>query len=360
MARIRLDGVTKHYGSVTALQQLNLDIRDREFMVFLGPSGCGKTTTLNIIAGLEEISEGDIWFDDRRVTFTPPHKREIAMVFQSYALYPQKSVFDNIAFGLRLRGEDSASVDAKVKSAAERLEISHLLDRKPHQLSGGQRQRVALGRALVRQPSVFLMDEPLSNLDAALRVSMRSLIKKLHLAMGTTFVYVTHDQAEALTLADRIMVMRDGLVQQLDTPDVIYNRPANRFVASFLGNPQMNFIEGEIAETAAGPRFVRGDFQLAVDPDVASGQGGRTVVLGLRAEDAILVGDGKGLAGAVTLVSPLGSEQHVDMDIAGVELIVRASKDQSLVIGDRLSLAVEPARLHLFDATSEQRLAASS
>jgi multiple sugar transport system ATP-binding protein len=188
---------------------------------------------------------------------------------------------------------------------------------------------------------------------------MRSLIKKLHLAMGTTFVYVTHDQAEALTLADRITVMRDGLIQQLDTPDAIYNRPANRFVASFLGNPQMNFIEGKIAETSAGPRFVRGDFQLAVDPEVAAGQGGRDVVLGLRAEDAILAGDG-GLAGAVTLVSPLGSEQHVDMDIAGVELTVRASKDQSLAIGDRLSLAVEPARLHLFDATSEQRLAASS
>ncbi|QCK87813.1 ABC transporter ATP-binding protein [Phreatobacter aquaticus] len=360
MARIRLDGVTKNYGSVTALQKLDLDIRDREFMVFLGPSGCGKTTTLNIIAGLEEISEGDIWFDDRKVTFIPPHKREIAMVFQSYALYPQKSVFDNIAFGLRLRGEDQASVDAKVKAAAEQLEITHLLDRKPHQLSGGQRQRVALGRALVRQPSVFLMDEPLSNLDAALRVSMRSLIKKLHLSMGTTFVYVTHDQAEALTLADRITVMRDGVVQQLDTPDVIYNRPANRFVASFLGSPQMNFVEGELVDDPGGPTFVRGDFQLAVDPALAAGQGGRKVVLGLRAEDAILTGEGSGLAGAVTLVSPLGSEQHIDLSVAGVDLVVRASKDQSLAIGDRLSLAVEPARLHLFDATSEQRLASAS
>lgn len=358
MARIRLEGVTKNYGSMTALKRLDLDIRDREFMVFLGPSGCGKTTTLNIIAGLEEISEGDIWFDDRRVTFIPPNKRDIAMVFQSYALYPQKSVYDNIAFGLRLRGEDAATVEAKVKAAAAQLEITHLLERKPHQLSGGQRQRVALGRALVRKPSVFLMDEPLSNLDAALRVSMRSLIKKLHFAMGTTFIYVTHDQAEALTLADRITVMRDGIVQQLDTPDAIYNRPANRFVASFLGSPQMNFVEGEIVESTNGPTFVRGGFRLPVNAAVATGQGGRKVVLGLRAEDAILGAADAGLTGAATLVSSLGSEQHVDFTLEGVDLVVRASKDQPVAIGDRLSLSVEPARLHLFDAASQERLPA--
>jgi multiple sugar transport system ATP-binding protein len=355
MARIRLDGITKRYGSVTALQRLDLDIRDREFMVFLGPSGCGKTTTLNIIAGLEEISDGDIWFDDRRVTFIPPHQREIAMVFQSYALYPQKSVYENIAFGLRLRKVDEATIDAKVRAAASQLEIEHLLDRKPQQLSGGQRQRVALGRALVRQPTVFLMDEPLSNLDAALRVSMRALIKKLHIAMGTTFVYVTHDQAEAMTLADRITVMRDGVVQQLDTPDAIYNRPANRFVAGFLGSPQMNFVEGEIAEGPDGPAFARGALRIPVDPAVAAGQGGRKVVLGLRAEDAV-VAEGGPLKGQVALISPLGSEQHVHVAAGDSELVVRAPKDQRVAVGEPIALAFDPARLHLFDAATDQRL----
>src|SRR5687767_12428185 len=284
MARIRCEGVTKTYGSILAVSCLDLDIADREFMVFLGPSGCGKTTTLNIIAGLEQISEGEIWFDDRRVTLIPPHKREIAMVFQSYALYPQKTVYENIAFGLRMRGETADRIAAKVKDAADQLEISHLLHRRPQQLSGGQRQRVALGRALVRNPTAFLMDEPLSNLDAALRVSMRTLIKKLHRSMGTTFVYVTHDQAEALTLADRITVMRNGVVQQIDTPDGIYNRPRNRFVAGFLGNPQMNFVEGKIVEEAAGPAFVRDGFRVPLDPKTHAYMG-RKVVLGVRAED---------------------------------------------------------------------------
>lgn len=358
MARIRLEGVSKSYGSVSALKRLDLDIEDREFMVFLGPSGCGKTTTLNIIAGLEEISEGDVWFDDQRVTFLPPHRREIAMVFQSYALYPQKTVFENIAFGLRLRGTAQSGIDARVKAAAEQLEITHLLDRRPHQLSGGQRQRVALGRALVRQPSAFLMDEPLSNLDAALRVSMRSLIKRLHRSMGTTFIYVTHDQAEALTLADRITVMRDGIVQQLDTPDGIYSRPRNKFVAGFLGNPQMNFIEGEIIDDKGQPFFRHGEFSLAIDPAIAANRIGLKVVLGLRAEDAEFCADG--LAGEITLVSPLGSEQHIDVTIAGVDLILRAPKDMRLAIGDRLSIHVDPPRLHLFDAKSEERLSGSA
>ena len=357
MARIRCEGITKSYGSAVAVSCLDLDIADREFMVFLGPSGCGKTTTLNIIAGLEQISEGDIWFDDRRVTLVPPHRREIAMVFQSYALYPQKTVLENIAFGLRLRGESSDQIASKVKAAAEQLEISHLLDRRPHQLSGGQRQRVALGRALVRQPTAFLMDEPLSNLDAALRVSMRTLIKKLHRSMGTTFIYVTHDQAEAMTLADRITVMRDGVVQQVDTPDGIYNRPVNRFVAGFLGSPQMNFIEGEIADDAGGLVFVRGAFRVKLDAVRAGGQGGRKVVLGLRAEDvevgAIRPGE---LSGQAVLVSPLGSEQHVNVQVGDVELIVRAPKEARIAPGDQIGIAVEPRRTHLFDAATDKKL----
>jgi multiple sugar transport system ATP-binding protein len=258
MARILCRDLTKRFGSVTAVDRLNLEIHDREFMVLLGPSGCGKTTTLNIIAGLEELSAGDLYFDDTVVNFMPPHKREVAMVFQSYALYPHKTVYENIAFGMRLRRLPAAEIDQRVRAAAAELEIAHLLERRPHQLSGGQRQRVALGRAIVRKPSVFLMDEPLSNLDAALRISMRTLIKKLHQTIRTTFVYVTHDQAEALTLADRIAVMKDGLLQQLGTPDEVYHRPRNLFVASFLGSPPMNFIEGRLEIAQGALCFRRG------------------------------------------------------------------------------------------------------
>ena len=361
MARIRCEGVTKRYGSVLAVSALDLDIADREFMVFLGPSGCGKTTTLNIIAGLEQISDGEIWFDDRRVTLIPPHKREIAMVFQSYALYPQKTVYQNIAFGLRMRGEPAGQIAAKVKAAAEELEISHLLDRRPQQLSGGQRQRVALGRALVRNPTAFLMDEPLSNLDAALRVSMRTLIKKLHRSMGTTFIYVTHDQAEALTLADRITVMRNGVVQQVDTPEGIYNRPLNRFVAGFLGSPQMNFVEGEIREGATGYVFARGEFFLKLPPDIARGQSGRSVIIGLRPEDVDFVSNrAEACAGRAMLVSPLGSEQHINVQTGDIELIVRAPKEARIVVGDQLRMTVDPRHVHLFDPATEMAIKSSS
>jgi multiple sugar transport system ATP-binding protein len=361
MARIRCEGVTKRYGSVLAVSSLDLDIADREFMVFLGPSGCGKTTTLNIIAGLEQISDGEIWFDDRRVTLIPPHKREIAMVFQSYALYPQKTVYQNIAFGLRMRGEAADQIAAKVKAAAIQLEISHLLDRRPHQLSGGQRQRVALGRALVRHPTAFLMDEPLSNLDAALRVSMRTLIKKLHRSMGTTFIYVTHDQAEALTLADRITVMRNGVVQQVDTPDGIYNRPVNRFVAGFLGSPQMNFVEGEIRKEPSGYAFSRGEFRLNLDPAVGRAHAGRPVIIGLRPEDVGVTGDREGaFAGRAVLVSPLGSEQHINVQTGDVELIVRAPKEARIAVGDQLSMAVDPHHVHLFDPSTEMVIKSAS
>ncbi len=264
MARIQFDGVSKRYGDVVAVHSLNLDIRDKEFVVLLGPSGCGKSTTLNVIAGLEEASEGKLWFDDEMVNRVPPHHRDVAMVFQSYALYPHKTVYENIAFGLRMRRIAAAELDRRVQDAAKKLEIANLLGRRPSQLSGGQRQRVALGRAMVRQPAVFLMDEPLSNLDAALRISMRAEIKHLHQEMRTTFVYVTHDQAEALTLADRIVVMKEGLIQQIGTPDEVYDRPRNMFVASFLGNPQINYLEGAIEFEAGAPVFRRGGLRIGL------------------------------------------------------------------------------------------------
>jgi len=312
---------------------------------------------LNIIAGQEEISTGDIWFDHRGVTHVPAHKREIAMVFQSYALYPQKTVFENIAFGLRLRRVPAAEIEAKVRAAAKELEIDHLLDRRPHQLSGGQRQRVALGRALVRNPEVFLMDEPLSNLDAALRITMRVLIKRLHGTMGTTFVYVTHDQAEAMTLADRITVMRDGKIQQIDTPDGIYERPANRFVAGFLGAPQMNFLDGELANDGEGHQyFACKDLKIPVANRGGEHQG-RKVALGLRPEDATLGPAGLGrIAGRVSLISPLGSEQHVNVTTSGGEIVVRLAKSDKVAVGETIELGVDPARLHIFDQSSGQSI----
>jgi ABC-type sugar transport system ATPase subunit len=254
---VQIKDLSLNYGAVKVLDRLNLDIADGEFIVLLGPSGCGKSTTLNMIAGLEDVTEGNLSFDGQPMNTVPPHRRDVAMVFQSYALYPHKTVYDNIAFGLKMRKFAKDEIDRRVRSAAQRLEIEPLLQRRPDQLSGGQRQRVALGRAMVRQPQVFLMDEPLSNLDAALRISMRAEIKQLHQSMQTTFVYVTHDQAEALTLADRIVVMRGGVVQQVGTPDAIYERPGNMFVAAFLGNPPINFLEGQLRREGGGRQAVQ-------------------------------------------------------------------------------------------------------
>jgi len=249
MANLSLKHIYKVYpGDVTAVKDFNLEIADKEFIVFVGPSGCGKSTTLRMIAGLEEISKGELYIGDRLVNEVEPKERDIAMVFQSYALYPHMTVYDNMAFGLKLRKVPKDEIDKKVKDAAKILDIEHLLDRKPKALSGGQRQRVALGRAIVREPKVFLMDEPLSNLDAKLRVQMRTEISKLHQRLQTTFIYVTHDQVEAMTMGTRIVVMKDGIVQQVDSPQEIYNNPANIFVAGFIGSPQMNFIDGTIKE----------------------------------------------------------------------------------------------------------------
>src|SRR5262245_25347399 len=262
MASIKYDHVWKRFGEVTVLKDLNIDIGDQEFLVLVGPSGCGKTTALRCLAGLEEITDGNIMIGDRVVNDVPPKDRDIAMVFQSYALYPHMSVYDNMAFGLKLRKTPKAEIDKRVKEAAEMLSIGHLLDRKPKALSGGQRQRVALGRAIVRNPAVFLMDEPLSNLDAKLRVQTRSEISKLHQRLKTTFIYVTHDQTEAMTMGTRIAVMKDGILQQLDSPQVLYDRPSNMFVAGFIGSPAMNFFEAKLDRSDGGARVDFGPFHL--------------------------------------------------------------------------------------------------
>ena len=363
MARIKFEAVGKKYpNGFTALDNLNLDIGDKEFLVLLGPSGCGKSTTLNMIAGLEDVTDGNLFFDDVVMNTVPPHKRDVAMVFQSYALYPHKSVYENIAFGLKMRKFPKDEIDLRVRDAARRLEIEPLLDRRPDQLSGGQRQRVALGRAMVRKPQVFLMDEPLSNLDAALRISMRAEIKQLHQAMQTTFVYVTHDQAEALTLADRIVVMKSGVVQQIGVPDEIYERPRNMFVASFLGNPPINFLEGKltIRENCLG--FERGSLRVKLLSEMANklnGQNGREVVLGLRAEDVVESETpevGASLTGRVASVLPVGSDQFLDMDLEGARLFLRLGKECRYREGDTATLGINLNRLHLFDKTSTQSI----
>src|SRR6266508_3346760 len=289
MAGVTLDHITKKYGEVTAVNDLNIQIRDQEFLVLVGPSGCGKSTALRMIAGLEEITGGDLYIGDRRVNDVAPKDRDVAMVFQSYALYPHMTVYDNMAFGLKLRKYPRAEIDRRVKEAAEMLGIQELLARKPRQLSGGQRQRVALGRAIVREPQVFLMDEPLSNLDAKLRVETRAGLIKLHQRLLTTTVYVTHDQTEAMTMGHRIAVLRDGVMQQLDTPQTLYDRPANLFVAGFIGTPAMNFFPGQLASDDGGQSLwvQTSGLKLKV-PETMRGrlasQTGREVVFGVRPE----------------------------------------------------------------------------
>jgi multiple sugar transport system ATP-binding protein len=350
MAAIRFQSVGKTYpNGFVALENLNLEIADKEFVVLLGPSGCGKSTTLNLIAGLEDVTAGSLYFDATLVNIVPAHKRDVAMVFQSYALYPHKSVYENIAFGLRMRGHPRAEIQGRVREAARTLDIEPLLERRPHQLSGGQRQRVALGRALVRQPQAFLMDEPLSNLDAALRIAMRAEIKKLHQTMRTTFVYVTHDQAEALTLADRIVVMREGVIQQIGTPEEIYDRPKNTFVASFLGNPPINYLDGTLS--ADGTRFVRGGLSLALARPL-TGQAGRQVKLGIRAEDVDTRQMNQMLTGRVSSVLPVGSDTFLGVDVEGATLFFRLGRELRAHEGENVSLSVNMSHAQLFDSSS--------
>jgi multiple sugar transport system ATP-binding protein len=354
MAEIRLTKVVKMFGTVTVVQGVDLDIRAGEFVVFVGPSGCGKSTLLRMIAGLESTSGGEIRIGERVVNDLPPRDRDIAMVFQDYALYPHKSVYDNMAFGLKLRKRPEAEIRAKVGAAADILQIGHLLERKPRQLSGGQRQRVAMGRAIVRNPKAFLFDEPLSNLDAQLRSEMRVEIKKLHQRIGTTSIYVTHDQVEAMTLADRIVVLQAGRIMQVGSPDAIYNHPAHKFVAGFTGSPPMNFVPAEVRDGGA-EILLDGGVTLPVPPErraAAAAYAGRKVEFGLRPEHIGTEPRGPGSArvdAEVVLIEPLGSDTLGRLRIGASEITGRFPPEARLAAGTRLPVNLALDSMHLFD-----------
>jgi multiple sugar transport system ATP-binding protein len=355
MAELSLRNLEKRYGSTAVLHGVSLDIADGEFIVLVGPSGCGKSTLLRMIAGLEEISAGDLEIGGVRTNDVPPQKRDISMVFQSYALFPHMNVRNNITFGPRVRREAPEARETSLKRAASILNLTDYLDRTPGQLSGGQRQRVAMGRSIVRDPKVFLFDEPLSNLDAKLRVQMRTEIKALHQKLGTTIVYVTHDQIEAMTMADRIVVMNGGKIEQIGKPLELYDRPANRFVASFIGSPAMSFISGTYRRQGDGGAVVniRDGSQIPVSPiEAADGTG---VDIGIRPENYVLVDDGP-LKLAVEVVEPTGPETHVFGQIASEEVrcVFRMRLDP--LPGSTLHLAAEPRDIHLFDTASGERL----
>ncbi|MCA3262578.1 MAG: ABC transporter ATP-binding protein [Telmatospirillum sp.] len=351
MAEIRLKGLSKRWGSAVGVKTIDLDIADGEFLVLLGPSGCGKTTTMRMIAGLEDASDGDIFIDEKRINDLDPKDRDIAMVFQSYGLYPTMTVYENIRFPLKMRGVPEAEHHERVMRAANTVELADYLERKPAALSGGQRQRVALARAIVRKPKVFLMDEPLSNLDAKLRVSTRAQIKNLHHELRTTTIYVTHDQIEAMTLADRVVVMNKGAVQQVGSPRDIYDRPANIFVASFIGNPAMNLIEGRLQ----GGRFVADGVAIGGFAGVADGP----VTLGFRAEDAAVAASGE-IAAAVYSMELLGDSSMVTLQAGGALVAIKAAKDFEVAIGTQLCASVPSRICHLFDAATGQRIGASA
>jgi len=366
MASIKFDHVWKRFGEVSVLKDLDIDIPDQEFLVLVGPSGCGKSTALRCLAGLEEITDGNILIGDRVVNDVPPKDRDIAMVFQSYALYPHMSVYDNMAFGLKLRKTPKTEIDKRVKEAADMLSIGHLLDRKPKALSGGQRQRVALGRAIVRNPAVFLMDEPLSNLDAKLRVQTRSEISKLHQRLKTTFIYVTHDQTEALTMGTRIAVMKDGILQQLDTPQTLYDHPANMFVAGFIGSPAMNFFEAKLDRGTGGVIVDVGAFQLPVPAAQVEQIGahiGKPIFFGIRPEDVHDehyvprgVEESARLSANVTVVEPLGSEVYAYVENGGKELVSRLDPRTGARVGQNVDLIIDMGKMHIFDRETEKAL----
>jgi len=367
MAGVRLEHVYKKYpGSDTpSVSDFHLDIQDKEFLVLVGPSGCGKSTTLRMIAGLEEISEGKLYIGDRVVNDVAPKDRDIAMVFQSYALYPHMNVYQNMAFGLKLRKFRKDEIDRRVREAARTLEIEHLLDRKPKALSGGQRQRVALGRAIVREPQVFLMDEPLSNLDAKLRTQMRANISKLMKRLETTCIYVTHDQTEAMTMGDRIVVMKDGFIQQSATPEVLYNHPVNLFVAGFIGAPAMNFLEGQLVEEGGAVRFRSTGVNVEVPQGKASllrskGYIGKEVILGVRPEDihdepVFIEASANSIINASIEVSEnLGHEMFLYLNGLGKDnVIARVDGRSGLQEGQNVKLAIDMNKVHVFDKDTE-------
>ncbi|MFI5015292.1 MAG: ABC transporter ATP-binding protein [Hyphomicrobiales bacterium] len=362
MTEIETRRLSIAYGGAAVLRDLDLKVESGEFLVLLGPSGCGKSTLLNAIAGLLEISEGQVWIGGRNVTWMEPKERGIAMVFQSYALYPMMDVYGNLAFSLKVAGLKSQEIDSRVRRAAEMLELTPLLRRRPSALSGGQRQRVAIGRALVREVDVFLFDEPLSNLDAQLRAELRVEIKELHRRLGNTTIYVTHDQIEALTLADRIAVMRSGVIQQLDDPDAVYNRPSNAFVAGFVGSPAMNFISGELHDDGGAPALrAAGTLIPLPGYDGASGRDqGRPVTLGIRPEhiavgEAAAAQDFRWPAG-VQLRESLGSEVLLWSTLANTRIAIRASAELKVREGETVPAGFSSARLSLFDRETGQRI----
>ncbi|WP_316863135.1 ABC transporter ATP-binding protein [uncultured Cohaesibacter sp.] len=367
MSGISLKKLNKTYGHLTVVHDIDLEIADKEFIILVGPSGCGKSTTLRMIAGLEEISSGELYIGDDLVNDIPSKDRDIAMVFQNYALYPHMTVYKNMAFGLQLRKAPEDEIDAKVRETAKILDIEHLLNRKPKALSGGQRQRVALGRAMVRNPEVFLLDEPLSNLDAKLRGSMRSAITKLHRQLDSTFIYVTHDQVEAMTMADRIVVMKDGYIHQVDTPQVLYDRPINMFVAGFIGAPQMNMLDVTIEKQGEAyiGKFHDTDFPLMLgekaarlDPYV-----GKSVVLGLRPESFhetmphdVDPAKTCSFSALVELAEPMGAEIHLNLVAHGANLIARVSPRCEAEDGEMVTLYCDLANPHLFDKETEKSI----
>ena len=357
MASVTVQAVRKRFGEVEILHGVDIDIADGSFTVLVGPSGCGKSTLLRMIAGLEHISGGEIRIGDRRVNDLPPKQRDIAMVFQNYALYPHMTVRDNMAFALTLAKMDKAAVDAKVGRAAEILGLTVLLERYPRQLSGGQRQRVAMGRAIVRDPQVFLFDEPLSNLDAKLRVAMRTEIKELHQRLKTTSVYVTHDQMEAMTMGDKIVVMREGRIEQTGNPLELYDHPVNTFVAGFIGSPAMNFLPGTLRREGDTARVQLVDGTEVRAPANAAGGDGQAVILGMRPEHLSLDASG-GIPTEVVVVEPTGAETHVSCRHHGTDLAVVFRERHAFVPGSTIHLQPDLLHAHLFDAKSGQRLVA--
>jgi multiple sugar transport system ATP-binding protein len=360
MSSVTIRQVHKHYDDFHAVKGVSLEIRDKEFVVLVGPSGCGKTTTLRMVAGLESISEGEIMIGNKVVNQLPPMDRDIAMVFQNYALYPHMSVFDNMAFGLKMRKFDKAEIAKRVNNAAEILDITHHLSRKPRMLSGGQRQRVALGRAIVRNPQVFLFDEPLSNLDAKLRVQMRVELKKLHQRLATTSIYVTHDQVEAMTLGDRVVVMKDGLIQQVGEPLELYNNPANKYVAGFIGSPAMNFADTTIEEVGGAVYATNPTMKIRVPEQIAARMGphkGKPVTLGIRPEDLHMAtgADPEDLAfdAVVEVGEQLGSEIILDLTAGGSAMVASVEPTVKVKPQQKIRLGINPAGLRFFDATTE-------
>ena len=374
MASLSLRGIYKKYPcGFVAVKDVNLEITDKEFIILVGPSGCGKSTTLRMIAGLEEISEGELYIGDRLVNDIAPKDRDIAMVFQNYALYPHMTVYDNMAFGLKLRKVPKDEIDRKVKEAAKILDLEHLLDRKPKAMSGGQRQRVALGRAIVRSPQVFLLDEPLSNLDAKLRAQMRTEIAKLHQKLGTTFIYVTHDQTEAMTMGDRIVVMKDGIIQQVDTPQALYEKPCNKFVAGFLGSPQMNFVESVLRKNgskyvvefgSADTKSTRGVIysvelpEAKIVPELAN-YVDKEIIMGIRPEsvhdeEMYLSNASTGIIECdVDITEMMGAETFLYLTCQGIPLTARVSPRSKARPQDKIKVAIDPNRVHLFDKDTE-------